>query len=210
MPFANIAGVVSRLPEHLGDRDGIGTKRDVVEEHTVSQRTLTCEQGSTTWTADRQTRDGVLKANAFRSQPIQMRRPGAFIASKAKRLRPPLVGQDDDDIRTSLSGVGRRSDHSHEQQQKRQMAPIPIALNQDCAPLSLLSTLLTLSSSVCARSVRVPSLIVVAILGAPISCTASWHRFIAANTSSHSPSMLVPLACSLGFRPPDESALSQA
>jgi hypothetical protein len=119
MPFANIAGVVSRLPEHLGNGDGVGTKRDIVEEHTVSQRALACEQGGTTWTADRQTRDGVLKANAFRSQSIQMWRPGVSIAGKAKRLRPPLVGQYDDDIRPGLFGVRQSGGHNQEQQQKR-------------------------------------------------------------------------------------------
>ena len=54
------------------------------------------------------------------------------------------------------------------------------------------STLRTLSSMVCSRSVRVPNLMEVEIRGTPASCSASWHRLTAANTASHSPSMLVP------------------
>src|SRR5664280_708625 len=34
-----------------------------------------------------------------------------------------------------------------------------------------------------------------------MSCSTSWHRRTAANTSSQSPSMFVPLACSAVFRP---------
>ena len=54
------------------------------------------------------------------------------------------------------------------------------------------STLRTLSSMVCARSVRVPALITHDTRGTPIPCSTSWQRLTAANTASQSPSMLVP------------------
>src|SRR5450756_2010219 len=63
------------------------------------------------------------------------------------------------------------------------------------------STLLTLSSSDWTLSVRVPTRSVALTRGTPMSCSTSWHRRTAANTSSQSPSMFVPLACSAVFRP---------
>jgi hypothetical protein len=44
------------------------------------------------------------------------------------------------------------------------------------------STLRTLSSIVCPRSVRVPNRMFVEIRGTPCVCSASWHRFTAAKT----------------------------
>src|SRR5450759_2979477 len=70
------------------------------------------------------------------------------------------------------------------------------------------STLRTLSSILCGRSIRVPNRRVDEIRGVPIACTTSWQRLMAANTSSHSPSMLVPYACSLVFRPASASTRS--
>ncbi len=78
------------------------------------------------------------------------------------------------------------------------------------AAASFSSTLRTLSSMLCGRSIRVPNRRVDEIRGVPIACTTSWQRLMAANTSSHSPSMLVPYACSLVFRPASASTRSQA
>src|ERR1039458_304280 len=75
---------------------------------------------------------------------------------------------------------------------------------------SFSSTLRTLSSILCGRSIRVPNRRVDEIRGVPIACTTSWQRLMAANTSSHSPSMFVPYACSLVFRPASASTRSHA
>src|ERR1035441_877022 len=80
--------------------------------------------------------------------------------------------------------------------------------DQTGSPASLSSTLRTLSSILCGRSIRVPKRRVDEIRGVPIACTTSWQRLMAANTSSHSPSMLVPYACSLVFRPASASTRS--
>src|SRR5579862_4133370 len=77
-----------------------------------------------------------------------------------------------------------------------------------CADPSFSSTLRTLSSIVCSRSVRVPSLILVEIRGTPIPCIASWHFLTAPKTSSHSPSMFVPYAWSFVFSPASASMRS--
>src|ERR1017187_9891953 len=82
--------------------------------------------------------------------------------------------------------------------------------DQTGSPASLSSTLRTLSSILCGRSIRVPNRSVDEIRGAPIACTTSWQRLMAANTTSHSPSMLVPYACSLVFRPASASTRSHA
>lgn len=54
------------------------------------------------------------------------------------------------------------------------------------------STLRTLSAIVCGRSVRVPSLMVVEMRGAPISWMTSWQRLTAPGTRSQSPPTVVP------------------
>jgi hypothetical protein len=60
--------------------------------------------------------------------------------------------------------------------------------------ISFSSTLRTLSSIVCSRSIRVPNRMLVEIRGAPTACRASWHGFTAAKTRSQSPSIVVPYA----------------
>ncbi len=66
---------------------------------------------------------------------------------------------------------------------------------------SFSSTLRTLSSIICSRSVRVPNRMLVEIRGTSCGMKASWHCFTEANTRTQSPSILIPYAVQVGLQP---------
>ena len=106
VPFANRRRVVARGLEHFRQRDRGGIERHVIEKNAVCERALAGEQRGARGRADGHPCDGVNAAHALAREAVEVRRPHVRIAGKTERLRAPLVGEHDDDIRRLRAGRG--------------------------------------------------------------------------------------------------------
>jgi hypothetical protein len=116
VPFADAARVVAFGLQNLGDGGRAGIERNVIEENAVRQWPLSGQQRRARGRTDRQTGDGVNESETLRREPVEVRRFDVRIAYESERLRPPLVGQHDENVRLAFGGV-ERSGERHQQRQ---------------------------------------------------------------------------------------------
>ena len=102
MPFADVARVIASGLQNLGEGRRIGMERDVIEKDTVRQWPLSGQQRRPGGRADRQASDGVDETDALRREAVEVGGFDVRITRESERLRAPLVGQDDQDVRLAF------------------------------------------------------------------------------------------------------------
>ena len=98
VPLADVAGIVPRPAQHLGQRQRVGVQGHVVHEDPGGEGPLASQQGGPRGAAHRHAREGVDEADALACQTVEVRRLYIRISGEAERLRPPLVRQDEEDV----------------------------------------------------------------------------------------------------------------
>ena len=107
VPLADAARVVASGLENLWQRHGIRAERHVVQKNAVRLRPLPREQRGARGGTHRHARDSLGEVHGCALEAIQVRRVDVRIAREAEGLRPPLVGDDEEDV--GSRGLVRRA-----------------------------------------------------------------------------------------------------
>ena len=115
VPFADVAGVVAGGGQHLAECHGVVAEMGVVEEEAVRGRPLAGHQRAAEGRTDRTSRDGFGEIGALFFELIEVRRLDVRVAGVAGGAGPPLVGENEEDVRRAgcfTGAAGRSSDPS--------------------------------------------------------------------------------------------------
>src|SRR5262249_28273133 len=95
MPLADVVRRVTRAPQDLGNRDGVGRQGDAIPPHTVAGPVLAGEQARARRTADGLGGDRVGEVGAFARHGIEGRsQPGGVATVGTQAIPPELIGND--------------------------------------------------------------------------------------------------------------------
>jgi hypothetical protein len=120
VPLTDAASRVPGCLQRFAEGNGFGIQRHIVKKNAVGQRTLSSQQGSPRGGTDRQAGDGVDKSRAFSGQTIKVRCFDIGITGESKCLSPPLIGEDDEDVRARRRFFGACRAASSTDQGKQQ------------------------------------------------------------------------------------------
>lgn len=114
VPFSNDAGGPFLLGENFRPRLRRWIQRHIIQEDTVRLRPLARQERRACGRANREARDRIHQPDAFPCQPVERRRPNVLIARESECLRPPLIRENNEDVRPlGRSTKNRRGEQPH-------------------------------------------------------------------------------------------------
>ena len=109
MPLADIVGGIARLAKRAGKRDGLLVQSQAVPPDAVADGVLPGEDGPARRSAHRLVGAGRAEEHAFRSHGVEVGREVHGVgAHGSDAVRPKLIGDDQQDIRSRTGSAGLR------------------------------------------------------------------------------------------------------
>ena len=118
VPLANKGRLITRLMECLGHRNGFAIQADIVDKYAMCERIASGKQAGAKRRADRAGGNGRGEDNALAGQAIEVRRSRIGVPGIPQRLGPPLVGDENNDVRP----IGRLERAGEEEREKNRQS----------------------------------------------------------------------------------------